>query len=287
MSELSYQQIIDAAGGFADMAIATVGEEKLQFDRDTVPSPEYEAVAATFQIPVEQATFMAPDTLEARTRLAEYPGLRVTVGVAIPARGGEAREAYFPGIVLASEPGQQPQVGILKTGPDMVLPENIRQYLQRPLPDLQHTLLETTFGLQKPGVGNHGQQGTANVGETAHGVLVVATGARETGGMHRRVHEYVGNGLARTLTVPQAGVGVADVMVGGRIRPVRQDVLPMCAARSIYISREHQLPGQRDTGAGLGIGELVVATTLAAVRSKAPLGFPQPDLKAGMAAVVA
>lgn len=288
MSELSHQQIIDAAGGFTDVAMAVVGNEQVQFDQETVPSPAYETVASIFQVPTEQGMFAVPDVPEAYVRLAAYPGLRVTIGVSVPKLSGETQEAYFPGIVLATAPGEQPHIGIMKAGPDIVLPGDLRQHLTRPLPDFQHNVLETIFGLHKPDVGNHGQQGAANVGETAHGVLVVATGSDQIGGVHGRVHEYVSNGLARTLTVPRAGVGVADVMVNGQIRPVREDALPMYAARSIYVSREHQLPLHRiSDGTGLGIGELVVATTLAAVRSKAALGFPQPDLKAGMAAMVA
>lgn len=69
------------------------------------------------------------------------------------------------------------------------------------------------------------------------------------------------------------------------MRQVRDDVVPARGAFRIIVSREHQLPLKNSLP--LDMGQLVVGTTLAAVRSKRAAGFPQPNLQAGIDAMLA
>lgn len=284
---LSQEQIIDAAGGFADMAHATVGRGAAEFDASQVPSPSYVEVAAAYGVNGELVPdFEITNSSEHRNRLANFPGLRVAVSKEVPMRGGGSRVVYFPGIVLEAAPGETPNIGMLEAGPDALLDEDaLAKHQDRPLSDLQQTLLSRLYGLQTPNAGQHYPDGRPNVGENAHGALIAVTSPRGIAGLHQRVHQYIPQGLAPSISRPSQGLpGAVDLETSKGVRPVREDVVSALFPTVITVAEKHQLPPNQGLYR-LGLGQLVVGTTLAAVRTKANSGFPQPDLRAGMAAV--
>lgn len=284
---LSQEQIIDAAGGFADMAHATVGRGAAEFDASQVPSPSYVEVAAAYGVNGELVPdFEITNSSEHRNRLANFPGLRVTVSEEVLMRGGGSRVVYFPGIVLEAAPGETPRIGTLKAGPDALFDEDaLLKHQDRPLFNLQQDLLARLYGLEAPNAGQHHPDGRPNVGENAHGALIAVTSSGGVATLHQRVHQYIPQGLARSISQPLKGLpGAIDLATSKGTRPVRDDVVSALLPAVITVAEKHQLPPSQGL-LRLGLGQFVVGTTLAAVRTKANSGFPQPDLRAGMAAV--
>ncbi|HEV7454297.1 MAG TPA: hypothetical protein VGO07_03485 [Candidatus Saccharimonadales bacterium] len=286
MSEviLSSAQVELAVGMYSEAAVRS-GINTAEFDRDVVPSPSYDEVAAAYYADARQSSFEVPAYDSAR--LGGYPGLRVVVGTQVRTQGGASREVFFPGIVLPDQtkpgdPAYAPTtIGFLKAGPDAILDAMIlAERTSRPLADIQHTLLEQLYGMHKPGTGEHGQY-TANVADAAHGSLIAITGVDNVGGLHSRVHNFMADGLAPSV----ANTSALDIAVGHQVRKVRESTLPATATSRIIIAREHQLPAYRGT-ARLGAGELAVGVALAAVRSKKNQQYPQPNLSVGMDAIL-
>lgn len=297
MNELSNQQVLDAVWGFHDTANAAVGREHVVFDRTRVPAPCYEDAALAYDADAFDVMFDIPKDENARRTLAHFPGLRVTVGIAVASRQGGTRMAHFPGIVLQSSPEKDPSIGILQAPPDVItFPQALVEHQTRPLSELKQNLLAKLYGLQDPNAGNHAGDGKTSVAETAHGALIAVTDPSRILGLHDRVHEYVARGLAASisgvkpgLTAESPKIGASDILVGGTIRAVREGVIPAIDARvgSITVSREHQLSPEVSSVLGeLSAGQFAVGMTLAAVRSKASINFPQPDLSRGMEAMI-
>lgn len=277
---ISGQQIVDAAGELNEAAISTVGKEIAQFDNARVPSPAFRVVAAAFNIERGAAFGVAPGPI-AIQRLSKYPGLRVVVAIHVPSRHGGFREVAFPGIVLEPEAGKPTRVGHLAAGPDAMLDEvTRRQGLLRPLSDMQQTLLMQLYGMHRAGVGSH-SNGRVNVLDSAHGTLVAMTDPSRLAGLHGRSHAYTDQGLASSVS----RTGALDMPVNGRLRKVHENVVPLEEVHTIWVAREHQLPPQHELQ--VGVGQLVVGTTLAAVRAKRAKGYPQPNISAGMDVVSA
>lgn len=188
-------------------------------------------------------------------------------------------EVAFPGIVLGPEAGKPTRVGHLAAGPDAMLDADTRrQRLLHPLSDLQQTLLMQLYGMHRAGVGSH-SNGRVNVLDSAHGTLVAMTDPSRLAGLHDRTHAYADRGLGPSVS----GSGALDVPVNGQLRKVRENVVPLAEVYKIWVAREHQLPPQHELQ--VGVGQLVVGTTLAAVRAKRAMGYPQPNVPAGMDAV--
>lgn len=283
---LSQEQIIDAAGGFAAAAHTAIGQGAAEFDPSRVPSPFYAEVAAVYGVNEQQSNFVISDSPQQRMQLARFPGLRVSVSKVVHMRAGGSRVVYFPGIVLKTALGQSPNVGTLEAGPDALIDgDALIKHQDRPLSDLQQTMLSRLYGLETPEAGQHYPDGLPNVGESAHGALIAVTNPADITNLHRRVHQYIPRGLAQVISqAPQGSAGAIDLETSKGLRPVRDNVISALAPTLIAVSEKHQLPPNQ--GLGIGLGQLVVGTTLAAVRSKARSGFPQPDLLAGMAAVI-
>lgn len=288
---LSQEQIIDAAGGFAETAYTltlTTGQGAAEFDASQVPSPYYAAVAAAYGVNGDLLSdFEISNSSEHRKRLANFPGLVVTVSQEVPMQAGGSRIVYFPGIVLKAAPGETPNIGTLVAGPDALLDEDaLAKHQDRPLSDLQHTMLARLYGLETPEAGRHHPDGRPNVGENAHGALIAVTSPSGIAMLHQRVHQYIPQGLARSISRPLQGMpGAIDLETRKGVRPVRDNVVSALPPTEITVAKKHQLPPNQGLHR-LELGQLVVGTTLAAVRTKANSGFPQPDLPAGMAAVI-
>lgn len=287
MSEalLSEAQIADAAGQYTD-AVFGVRAERTVFDTAQPPSPSYDEVAFSFAIEPGGTDFELPVDREGQQQvnagaaagLGAFPGVRVLIGVEVPARAGGMRDVYAPGIVLPNG-----TVACLLNGADALTTENaLAASRQHPLSDFQQGLLARLYGLHNTGVGRHHRTDTTtNVGDTADAAIIAVIDPTQITQLHGTVHGYLNNGVAQSIS----RTGASAIAVDGRLRPDNSAIIPPNSAKSIIVAREHQLP-PADTVAKLGVGMFAVATTLAAVRSQQSMGRPQPDLRAGVATML-
>lgn len=272
-TELSQQQITDAVGSYSEVADTVIGEVA-HFDPSPVPSPSYDAVAQHSGVDSRYTAFDIPTA--SASGLRNYPGLRVALGVRVPCRSGGLQCIYLPGIVL---PWDTVRFGCLYAGPDILADEaSLSQAIQRPLSDLQQNLLLQTYGMHTRGAGEHGSA-PPSVADAPHGAVIAVTAPGDVASLHNTVHAYMRDGLAASISATQA----LHIGVGHEIRPVRERVVELREAVRIIVPREYQLP-PADASVLLGAGELAVGMTLAAVRSK--LSYPQPNIAAGMKAVL-
>jgi hypothetical protein len=283
---LSGTQIEDAAGQYTD-AVASSGIESAAFDPAQPPSPSFNEVAfrlgiepgsVVFELPAEQVGSKQLVTAGAATSLGAFPGLRVVVGMEVPARTGGARDVFTPGVVLPSG-----DIACLLNGADALTTESaLAQATTRPLSDFQQGLLTRLYGLHNAGVGEHHKtDATTNVGDTVDAVIVAVTDPSQAARLHGTVHGYLDRGVAQSISQN----GASAIAVDGRLRPDNPVIVPAAAAKRIIVAREHQLP-PADAVVTLGVGIFTVAITLAAVRSQQSLGRPQPNLRAGMASLL-
>lgn len=289
MSELSIYQVQDALGIFTERAQAVTGAGPLELSERQHDDPSYSELARSLNMPEESPVLQIPPTIVARQSLAALPRLRVTVGMDIRS-SGSPRKVFFPGVVLESAIGQEAKIGFLKGASDAILSaDDLTKHLNEPLSSFKDTLLERTFGLHTALAGQHGEGNIAAPLESAHGALIAVTDPRDIQNLHRNVHQYVGNGLAKSISAPKVGngVGALDLLVNGRIRQDRSDTVAINSNNlDIFVARKHQTPRNYSSFAELSLPQLVIGSTLAAVISKRSIDYPQPDLAKGMEAVV-